>query len=84
MQVVYRRCAGLDVHKDSITPTILVFAEGAARQVRTKEFRTHWKELQRLAVLAQFTCRMCRHGVHRCVLETGLERSGEDHQTGAG
>ncbi len=49
MQVVYRRCGGLDVHKDSITATVLVFEESGERQVRTKEFRTHWKELQRLA-----------------------------------
>lgn len=49
MQVVYRRCAGLDVHKDSITATILVFEEDKKREVRTKEFRTHWKDLQRLA-----------------------------------
>jgi transposase len=49
MQVVYRRCAGLDVHKDSITATILVFPEEGERQVRTQEFRTYWKDLQRLA-----------------------------------
>ncbi len=49
MQVVYRRCCGLDVHKDSITATVLVFHEGAEREVRTQQFGTHWKELQRLA-----------------------------------
>lgn len=49
MQVVYRRCAGLDVHKDSITATVLVFPETGERQVRTQQFRTYWKDLQRLA-----------------------------------
>jgi transposase len=49
MQVMYRRCCGLDVHKDSITATILVFEQGKEREKRTKEFGTHWKELQRLA-----------------------------------
>ena len=49
MQVVYRRCAGLDVHKDSITATVLVFPETGEREVRTQEFRTYWKDLQRLA-----------------------------------
>ena len=48
MQVVYRRCAGLDVHKDSVTATILVFPEEGEREIRTKEFRTYWKDLQRL------------------------------------
>lgn len=49
MQVVYRRCAGLDVHKDSVTATILVFPEEGEREVRTKQFRTYWKDLQRMA-----------------------------------
>jgi transposase len=48
MPVVYRRCGGLDVHKDSITATVLVFGEEGQREVRKKEFGTHWKELQRL------------------------------------
>jgi transposase len=49
MQVVYRRCCGIDVHKDSLTATILVFSDGREREVRTQQFGTHWKELQRLA-----------------------------------
>jgi transposase len=48
MQVVYRRCGGLDVHKDSITATVLVFGEDGQREVRKKEFGTHWQQLQRL------------------------------------
>jgi hypothetical protein len=48
-QGVYRRCAGLDVHKDSLTATILVFPEKGERAVRTKEFRSYGKDLQRLA-----------------------------------
>lgn len=49
MQVVYRRCAGLDVHKDSITATILIFDEEGGHEVRKQQFATHWKELQHLA-----------------------------------
>lgn len=30
MQVMYRRCCGLEVHKDSVTATILVLAIGNA------------------------------------------------------
>jgi hypothetical protein len=41
MQVVYRRCGGLDVHKDSITATVLVFGEEArARCARKSSART--------------------------------------------
>ena len=48
MNVVYRRCCGLDVHKNSITACVLVLGERGERQVRTKEFATHWKALQKL------------------------------------
>ena len=47
MKVLYCRCCGLDVHKDSITACILVLVNGQ-RQVRIKEFKTYWKELQKL------------------------------------
>ena len=49
MQVVYRRCAGLDVHKQTVMATVLVFDEDGSRQERTQQFGTYWKELQRLA-----------------------------------
>ena len=49
MQVVYRRCCGIDVHKDSVTATILVLHDDREREVRTQQFGTYWKELQRLA-----------------------------------
>jgi len=48
MQVVYSRCCGLDVHKDQITACVLVLGENGKRDVRIREFRTHWKDLQRL------------------------------------
>lgn len=48
MQVVYRRCCGLDVHKASITACVLVLGEQGERDVRKKEFGTHLKELIRL------------------------------------
>jgi len=41
MQVVYRRCGGLDVHKDTITATVLVLGPEGEREVRKKEFGTH-------------------------------------------
>lgn len=48
MEVVYRRCCGLDVHKDSITACVLVVGEQGKRDVRKKEFPTYWKGLQSL------------------------------------
>jgi transposase len=48
MEVVYRRCCGIDVHKDAVTVCVLVTGEEGRREVRKKEFRTYWKDLQRL------------------------------------
>jgi transposase len=45
---VYRRCCGLDVHKDSVTGCVLVLGENGEREVRKKEFPTHWKGLHSL------------------------------------
>ncbi len=53
MEVVYRRCCGLDVHKDSITACVLVLDNGQ-RQVRIKEFKTYWKELAEIETMAIF------------------------------
>jgi transposase len=77
MQVVYRRCAGLDVHKDSMTATILVFPDKGERQVRTQEFRTYWKDLQRLAQWLRSSLVECvamkSTGVYWNVLEKTLK-----------
>jgi transposase len=48
MEVVYRRCCGIDVHKDFITACVLVNEPGKQREVRKKEFRTYWRDLQKL------------------------------------
>jgi transposase len=48
MEVVYRRCCGIDVHKDSVTACVLVNEPGKQREVRKKEFRTYWSDLQKL------------------------------------
>ena len=41
MEVVYRRCCGIDIHKDFITACVLVNEPGKQREVRKKEFRTY-------------------------------------------
>lgn len=48
MQVVYRRCCGMDVHQEHLTACVRVGDEKGNPEVRKKEFGTHWKELQRL------------------------------------
>ena len=48
MQILYSRCCGIDVHKDSVTACVLVYAEGKEPEVRKKEFQTHFKALGNL------------------------------------
>src|SRR5262249_18632970 len=48
MRIVYRRCCGLDVHKNTITACVLAIDEQERVPVRKKVFGTFWKELQRL------------------------------------
>ena len=48
MEVVYRRCCGIDVHQDFLTACVLVNEPGKPREVRKKEFRTYWSDLQKL------------------------------------
>jgi hypothetical protein len=44
----YSRCCGIDVHKDSVTACVLVYADGKEPEVRKKEFRTHFRALGNL------------------------------------
>jgi len=48
MRLVYSRCCGMDVHKDSITACVLVYSDSAEPDVRKKQFETHWKALANL------------------------------------
>jgi hypothetical protein len=45
MQILYSRCCGMDVHKDSVTACALVYTESPEPEVRKKEFSTHTKRL---------------------------------------
>ena len=45
MQILFSRCCGIDVHKDSVTACVIVYAEGQEPEVRKKEFATHFKAL---------------------------------------
>ncbi len=48
MQILYSRCCGIDVHKDSVTACVLVYSESPEPEVRKKEFSTHFKALGNL------------------------------------
>jgi len=48
MQILYSRCCGIDVHKDSVTVCVLVYRAGGEPEVRKKEFETHLKALLNL------------------------------------
>jgi transposase len=48
MQILFSRCCGMDVHKDSVTACVLVYASSPEPEVRKKEFATHFKALGNL------------------------------------
>ena len=48
MQILYSRCCGIDVHKDSVTVCVLVYAGRSEPDIRKKEFATHYKALLKL------------------------------------
>ena len=49
MEVVYERCAGLDVHKKSVVACRIEPAEGGGWQKETRRFGTMTDELLQLA-----------------------------------
>jgi transposase len=48
MQILFSRCCGLDVHKDSVTACVLVYSGSPEPDIRKKQFETHWKALANL------------------------------------
>jgi transposase len=48
MQILYSRCCGIDVHKNSVTACVLVYAGDKEPEIRKKEFPTHFKALGNL------------------------------------
>jgi transposase len=48
MQILFSRCCGIDVHKDSVTACVLIYAEGKEPEVRKQEFPAHFKSLGNL------------------------------------
>jgi len=48
MEVIYPRCAGLDVHKETVVASTRVVSEGALQQ-EARTFGTTTRELMKLA-----------------------------------
>jgi transposase len=48
MQILYSRCCGIDVHKDSVTVCVLVYSGSTEPDIRRREFATHFKALLNL------------------------------------
>src|SRR5258708_9447661 len=48
MQILFSRCCGIDVQKDSVTACVLVYTQGKEPEVRKKEFPAHFKSLGNL------------------------------------
>lgn len=64
LDIIYESCAGIDVHKKSVTCTIL--AKGGDEQTKkiTKEFQTFYKNLEQLALWLK------EHNVDMAVMES--------------
>jgi transposase len=76
MQVVYERCCGLNVHKDTVAACI-AFTEGARVHGHKRVFGTRTTELLQLSDwLAEYTVSQGGAGVDRSVLEADLKASG--------
>jgi transposase len=48
MQILYSRCCGIDVHKDSVTVCVLVYSGQPEPVIRKKQFATYFKALLNL------------------------------------
>ena len=70
MEVIHRRCSGLDVHKETVVACVRLVLDGKiTREVR--RFETTTSGL--LLLLAWL--HPCGHGSNRLLLETRLEHS---------
>jgi hypothetical protein len=72
MEVLYRHCCGLDVHKTFIIGCLIVMGADGQRHKELQRFGTMTAQLLELVDWLH----ACRHGIHRRVLETGLQRVG--------
>ena len=68
MQVVYARCAGLDVHKKTVSVCVSVCETTEGKWQKTRVFGTFTQDLLLLADWLK----ECGDGIHERLLATGL------------
>jgi transposase len=74
MEVVYTHCAGLDVHKKTVTACVIIPKEkgGIKREIRT--FETHTNSLlNMLDWLLSCGCTHVAFGLYRRILATSIQ-----------
>ena len=49
MRIVYQRCCGMDVHKDSVTTCVLLIDEYGEWRSEKRKFRTMTRDLREMA-----------------------------------
>jgi hypothetical protein len=67
MHIVYKRCCGLDIHKDSITACLLLIDDDGEYRVEKRQFGTMTRDLRDLGTWLH------QQGVERIAMEaTGI------------
>lgn len=76
MEILYARCAGLDIHNETVAACVLTPRPGAEPNREIEEFGTTAADLRRLLAWAAGARRDPRcNGIHRGVLEAGVQLS---------
>ena len=84
LEVMYERCAGIDVHQRFVV-VCLTLMEGGKRRQEIRTFRNETADLlARLSLVTARTMHTCRHGKHGRVLDAGVPTSGGLLRAGRG
>ena len=78
VDVIVERCAGLDVHRDTVVATVRVPGKGKSRRRRAQEtrtFATTIAQLEQLADWSRVRCDACGDGVDGLLLEARVVRA---------
>src|SRR5262249_14231489 len=73
--LIYRRCAGMDVHKNSVSVCVRIRSPRDHFETETAVFRTFTRDLEQMADWLKNTAGS--DGIHRRVLEAGFQCAGK-------
>ena len=80
MEVIYPRCAGLDLHKKRVVACVMHNKRDGQKKQETRTFGTATGELlQLLAWLQEWECTHVAQDEHRSVLEAGVQHPGRPY-----